>query len=103
MKFAHVIAASLVAAATAEEFYWNKNNNFQSMSNWAVDGVGCTGQAGEPEGCPTLERDMIVFAGPMNIPEASSCKEGNTWQGDKGRVVKMDMVRNNYSQRTPIS
>jgi len=90
MKFAYVMAASLAAAATAEEFYWNKNNNFGSMSNWAVDGVDCTGDT-PPEGCPSIDRnDVITFSGPMTIPEASSCDKDNSWAGDKGRVLKMD-------------
>ena len=92
MKFAYVIAASLVAAATAEEFYWTKSNNFAALSNWAIDGVACSGDD-KPGDCPQIDQnDMITFAGPLTIPDASTCDTGNNWAAEKGRVVKMDAV-----------
>ena len=72
-----MIATSLVAAATAEEYYWTKNNNFGSMSNWAVGGVACGG-ADQPKGCPGKDQEgLMTFAGPMNIPDASACSGDN--------------------------
>ena len=95
-----MIATSLVAAATAEEYYWTKNNNFGSMSNWAVGGVACGG-ADQPKGCPGKDQEgLMTFAGPMNIPDASACSGDNKWQAEKGRVVKMEADSVSLSTRS---
>jgi hypothetical protein len=89
MKFAHVIAASIVAATAADEFYWKPNNNFATLSNWEVDGTACT-TASEGD-CPITDRnDVISFKGAMVIPDANECKGENAWNAEEGRVLKMD-------------
>jgi len=95
MKFAYLIATSMVAAVAADDFYWKPNNNFGTVSNWEVEGGACNGTDTDAAECPTVDRnDVVTFQGAMVIPDASECDKGNNWGGDEGRVLKMDMSVN---------
>jgi len=91
MKFAYVIATSMVATVAADEFYWKPNNNFGTVSNWDVDGAACDGSDGASQDCPTLDsNDVVSFAGAMVIPDADECNKDNNWNAEEGRILKMD-------------
>ena len=86
MKFA--ILATMVAAVTADDFYWNKNNNFNRYSNWAANSQACIrGNAG----CPTeTAGNTLIFAGPVVIPDSNECAD-NQWTGPEGHAINMDI------------
>jgi len=72
-----VVAAAFVASATAETFYWNKNNNFETASNWDIAPV------------VSANGKSVKFPGSVKIPDASDCSIGNNWASKVGRVMKV--------------
>ena len=83
-----IVAATLVVAASAETFYWNKNNNFETMSNWK----GCD-SATPGTACPTMANKVMTFPGDVTIPDADGCPQANRWDDPIGRVMKIGQVR----------
>ena len=92
MSKALLVIAACVVCATADVFYWNKNNNFETATNWEVDGAGCAG-ADASKDCPDVRSSSVIFAGKVSIPDADSCSQENVWTDKIGRIVQINSVR----------
>ena len=103
------ILAGCVALASAETFYWNKNNDWNTATNWVVGGSICGEGASSPAECPQIGAKIDFKGAPVTITDQSKCtKKGQgAWTASVGHTMRAPVVRRSQlavpSRREPFT